>query len=63
MPSEHFGEFLVSVRGLGQVQNINSDSQDITDEYYDIDARIRNKKEEETRMLASPVGQSRGALG
>ncbi len=51
VPSERFEEFLVSARGLGQVQNISSDSQDVTDEYYDIDARIRNKKQEETRLL------------
>jgi hypothetical protein len=51
VPSERFEEFLVSARQVGDVQNLNSDSQDVTDEYYDIDARIRNKKQEETRLL------------
>jgi hypothetical protein len=51
VPSERFEEFLVSARQVGEVQNISSDSQDVTDEYYDIDARIRNKKQEETRLL------------
>ena len=51
VPSDRFEDFLISVRGLGEVQNINSDSQDVTDEYYDIDARIRNKKQEESRLL------------
>jgi hypothetical protein len=33
------------------VQDLKSDSQDVTDEFYDLDARIRNKKKEESRLL------------
>jgi hypothetical protein len=51
VPSERFEEFLVSARRVGEVQDLKSDSQDITDEFYDIDARVRNKKQEETRLL------------
>ena len=45
---------------LGEIHNVNSDSQDVTEEYYDVDARIRNKKQEETRLndlLAKAAGR------
>ena len=45
---------------LGEIHNLNSDSQDVTEEYYDVEARIRNKKQEETRLndlLAKAAGR------
>jgi hypothetical protein len=60
VPVERYEAFLLAAGKLGEVRNLNSDSQDVTDEYYDLDARIRNKKQEETRLndlLAKAAGR------
>lgn len=51
VPVERFVEFLAAVRQLGEVRSINSTSDDVTAEYYDVEARIRNKQQEEERLL------------
>lgn len=51
VPVDRFTEFLAAVRQLGEVRSINSTSDDVTAEYYDIEARIRNKQQEEERLL------------
>lgn len=51
VPADRYEAFLLAARNLGEVENVSSDSQDVTEEYYDIEARIRNKKQEETRLL------------
>ena len=51
VPVDRFAEFLAAVRQLGEVRSINSTSDDVTAEYYDIEARIRNKQQEEERLL------------
>ena len=51
VPAEGYEAFLAAARELGEVQDVTSDSQDVTEEYYDVEARIRNKKQEETRLL------------
>jgi hypothetical protein len=51
VPVDRFVELLAAVRQLGEVRSINSTSDDVTAEYYDIEARIRNKQQEEERLL------------
>ena len=51
VPAERYEAFLAAAREIGEVQNVSSDSQDVTEEYYDVEAHIRNKKQEETRLL------------
>jgi hypothetical protein len=51
VPVDRFAEFVAAVRQLGEVRSINSTSDDVTAEYYDIEARIRNKQQEEERLL------------
>ena len=51
VPVDRFVEFLAAVCQLGEVRSINSTSDDVTAEYYDIEARIRNKQQEEERLL------------
>lgn len=51
VPVDRFIDFLAAVRQLGEVRSINSTSDDVTAEYYDIEARIRNKQQEEERLL------------
>jgi hypothetical protein len=51
MPAENFDQILLAAKGLGEIRQSSSNSQDVSAEYYDIDARIRNKKQEEERLL------------
>lgn len=40
VPAEKAGEFVEGVKGLGTLLNINDYSDDITDEYFDVDSRL-----------------------
>ena len=51
VPVDHFDAFVRQVSRLGEVRTSHLGSQDVTEEYFDIDARIRNKQEEEKRLL------------
>lgn len=56
VPVERYEEFLAAVREavreLGaEIQRVSVDSQDVTEEFYDVEARIRNKKKAEERLL------------
>src|SRR3954454_17472699 len=51
VPVDRFDGFLAEVTRLGELQKRHVDSQDVTQEYYDLDARIANKQEEEKRLL------------
>jgi hypothetical protein len=51
IPADKYEPFLEAARGLGEVRSVTSDSDDVSAEFYDIEARIRNKKVEETRLL------------
>ena len=51
VPIGHFDAFLAAVNRLGEVRQNHVGSQDVTEEYFDIEARIRNKQEEEKRLL------------
>lgn len=51
VPVNRFEEFKAGAVSLGEIQNSSTDSQDVTEEFYDIAARIKNKKLEETRLL------------
>ena len=59
VPVEHYREFLAAAVELGEVRSLNSDSEDVSEEYYDVEARIRNKKKTEDRLL----GQLEDATG
>ena len=51
VPVNRFDSFVSAVSRLGEVRTNHVGSQDVTEEYYDIEARIRNKQEEEKRLL------------
>ncbi|HEV3122265.1 MAG TPA: DUF4349 domain-containing protein [Isosphaeraceae bacterium] len=51
VPIERFQGFVDGVIKLGELQHRQTTSQDVTEEYYDLDARIKNKKVEEARLL------------
>jgi hypothetical protein len=50
VPVERFDTFLAAVTRLGEVNQKHVDSQDVTQEYYDLEARIANKLQEEKRL-------------
>lgn len=51
VPVERFRTFLTEVARIGELQRSHLDSQDVTQEYVDLEARIKNKQEEERRLL------------
>ena len=51
VPAEQIDPFEQGVAALGEVQKRHRDSRDVTAEYFDIEARIKNKKVEESRLL------------
>lgn len=48
--STRYDAFLHSAETLGQLRSINSDSQEVTAEYVDLQARIKNLKAQEARL-------------
>ena len=51
IPVESFEPFVQKVGKLGELQQSKINSQDVTEEYVDLEARIKNKTEEEKRLL------------
>ncbi len=51
LPVAQYQDFLTSIVDLGVLQKNTTDSQDVTEEYYDVEARIKNKRVEEDRLL------------
>ena len=51
MPVDRFDAFVGQVSRLGEVRTSHVGSQDVTEEFFDLEARIRNKQEEEKRLL------------
>jgi hypothetical protein len=51
VPIARFDELLAEARGLGELRNERQEAEDVTDKYYDLDARLRNKKKQESRLL------------
>lgn len=61
VPVDRFDELLAAVAGLGELQQSHIDSQDVTQEFYDVEARIKNKQQEEKR-LQKHLSDSTGKL-
>ncbi len=51
VPVDRFDSFVSAVSKLGEVRTNHVGSQDVTEEFADLEARIRNKQEEEKRLL------------
>jgi hypothetical protein len=51
IPAESFGKTLDSLAALGELERQSTNSQEVTAEFYDLEARIRNKTREEERLL------------
>ena len=50
VPVEHFDSFVESIVALGELERNNRTSQDVTEQYYDLEARIKNKRIEEQTL-------------
>ena len=51
VPVGGYQSFLDAVSKIGEVHTLTTDSSDVSEEYYDIEARLRNKRVEEKRLL------------
>jgi hypothetical protein len=52
IPQEHFNAFLNDAEGLSvQVNNRNVSGQDVTEEYVDLESRLKSKKAVEARLM------------
>ena len=51
VPVDAYDAFVRGVLGLGELVSTNANSQDVSAEYYDLDARTKAKQVEETRLL------------
>lgn len=51
LPVAQYAEFLTSVSALGFAESRTEKAQDVTEEYVDVTARIKNKKKLEVRVL------------
>jgi len=50
VPVEQFDSFVASIVSLGELERNNRTSQDVSEQYYDIEARIKNKRVEEQTL-------------
>lgn len=51
IPVKHFDEFLAGARVLGVLQSESTNSREVTAEYYDLQARIKNKIVSKERLI------------
>ncbi len=51
VPASRFEDALNAVKALGKALNVQVNSEDVTEEYVDIDAQLRNLKRTEERLL------------
>ena len=51
VPSGKASGVMKSIRGMGRVESENSTAEDITEEYVDLEARLKNAKSSEARLL------------
>ncbi len=51
IPAEKFDSFLKFAVTIGELQSNNRQAQDVSEEFYDVAARLKNKKIEEQRLV------------
>jgi hypothetical protein len=51
VPTGRFDGLLADIKKLAEVRSAHTMSDDVSEEYYDVEARIRNKQQEEARLL------------
>lgn len=61
VPAERFDAAVAGVRPIGRVESVNISTQDVSEEYVDVDARMENARRLE-RRLAQILANRTGAL-
>jgi len=51
IPVASFEAFKAQVEKIGNLERSSTNSSDVTEEFYDVEARLKNKKVEETRLI------------
>lgn len=51
LPAEKFDAFLKALPALGELQSSSRKADDVSEEFYDVAARLKNKKIEEARLV------------
>ena len=51
VPGEAFEQAVAGIRKVGKIGRINVNVEDVTDQYVDLDARIRNEEREEQELI------------
>lgn len=51
IPSPKFDAFVAYIATLGELKTNHRSAEDVSEEYYDVDARLKNKKVEEARLI------------
>ena len=51
VPAAKFQALIEAIRPLGEVRSLSTNSSDVSEEFYDVEARVRNQKQEEARLL------------
>ena len=51
IPTANFDTFKAKVEKIGNLERSSTNSSDVTEEFYDVEARLKNKKIEETRLI------------
>ena len=62
VPVRHYQAFVAAVKDLGVPELVQENSQDVTDEFVDLDARLTNQKRLEDRIL-QVLDQVSGKIG
>lgn len=51
IPAENYDAFMNSIGGVGNILSVNENTQDVTGEYIDLEARLKSLKAQEARLL------------
>lgn len=51
VPVDQYEAFLDAITGVGQLDSLRQQAEEVTEEYYDVQARLENKRREEDRLL------------
>jgi len=51
IPVANFDAFKAKVEKIGNLERSSTNSSDVTEDFYDVEARLKNKKIEETRLI------------
>lgn len=51
VPAEKFDSFVAALPSLGELQSSSRKADDVSEEFYDVQARLKNKKLEEVRLI------------